>query len=155
MSRQQGFLAAVAVLALVAALVYFPRSDRSGRVEVTGLVTLDGVPLDVIPGSGVVFHALEEASGQGSVASGVIDRQGRYRVDVRRSARGVYPGRYRVGVQGWKWLPGWNPDDVYAPLPPSAVPSWYEQDGNCWPAVEVTTEPRQTIDLPLFSTKPK
>lgn len=155
MSRQQGLLAAVAVLALVAAIVYFPWPDRSGRVEVTGLVTLDGVPLEVIPGSCVVFHAIERVEGQEPTASGQIDRQGRYRIDVHRSARGVFPGRYHVGVQAWKRLPGWNPDDPYAALPPEAVPRWYQDSEESGLAVEVTTERRQTIDLPLVSKKPK
>jgi hypothetical protein len=155
MSRQQGLLAAVAVLAVVAAIVYFPWPDRSGRVEVTGLVTLDGVPLEVIPGSCVAFHAIDPVDGQEPTASGQIDRQGRYRIDVHRSARGVYPGRYHVGVQAWKMLPGYNPDDPYASLPPEAVPRWYQFPEESGLAVEVTTEGKQTIDLPLSSTKPR
>ncbi len=44
MSQRDGLLATVVFLALVVAVIYFPWPDRSGRVEVTGLVTLDGAP---------------------------------------------------------------------------------------------------------------
>jgi hypothetical protein len=155
MSRQQGLFAAVGVLALVAAIVYFPWPDRSGRVQVTGLVTLDGVPLDVIPGSNVVFEGLDLADGRERTASGQIDRQSRYRIDVHRSARGLYPGRYKVSVKGWKWLPGWDPNNPYAPLPPEAVPRWYQDSDESGLVVEVTTQRRQTINLPLATKKPR
>jgi len=153
MSRQQGLWATVAALALVVAVIYFPWPDRSGRVEVTGLVTLGGDPLDVIPGSSVVFEGLDPQEGKERTASGQIDRQGRYRIDVHRSARGVFPGRYKVSVKGWKWLPDWNPDDAYAPLPPSAVPKWYEDADQSGLVVEVTAARRQTIDLPLSAKR--
>jgi hypothetical protein len=155
MSRQQGLLAAVAVLAVVAAIVYFPWPDRSGRVQVTGLVTLDGVPLEVIPGSNVVFEGLDLDQGRERTASGQIDRQSRYRIDVHRSARGLYPGRYKVSVKGWKLLPGWDPNDPYAPLPPAAVPKRYEDADESGLVVEVTSQRRQTIDLPLVTEKPR
>jgi hypothetical protein len=81
--------------------------------------------------------------------SGLIDGQSRYRVDVHRSARGVFPGRYKVSVKAWKRLPGWNPDNIYAPLPPSAVPKRYEDGDESGITVEVTPERSQTIDIKL------
>lgn len=142
-------LAAVVFLALVVAVIYFPWRDRSGRVEVTGLVTLDGAPLVVIPGSNVVFQGLDLSEGKESTVSGLIDGQSRYRVDVHRSARGVFPGRYKVSVKAYKRLPGWNPDDPYAPVPPSAVPKRYENADESGITVEVTSERSQTIDIKL------
>jgi hypothetical protein len=149
MSRRDGLLAAVVFLALVAAIIYFPWPDRSGRVEVTGLVTLDGAPLEVIPGSSVVFQGIDLSEGKESTVSGLIDGQSRYRVDAHRSARGVFPGRYKVSVKAWKRLPGWNPDNIYAPLPPSAVPKRYESVEESGITVEVTPERSQTIDIKL------
>lgn len=149
MSQRDGLLAAVVFLALVVAVIYFPWRDRSGRVEVTGLVTLDGAPLVVIPGSNVVFQGLDLSEGKESTVSGLIDGQSRYRVDVHRSARGVFPGRYKVSVKAYKRLPGWNPDDPYAPVPPSAVPKRYENADESGITVEVTSERSQTIDIKL------
>lgn len=151
MSQRDGLLAAVVFLALVVAIIYFPWPDRSGRVEVTGLVTLDGAPLEVIPGSNVAFEGVDLSEGKERVVSGLIDGQSRYRVDVHSSARGVFPGRYKVSVKAWKRLPGWNPDDPYAyvSMPPSAVPKRYENADESGITVEVTPERSQTIDIKL------
>jgi hypothetical protein len=151
MSQRDGLLAAVVFLALVVAIIYFPWPDRSGRVEVTGLVTLDGAPLEVIPGSNVAFEGVDLSEGKERVVSGLIDGQSRYRVDVHSSARGVFPGRYKVSVKAWKRLPGWNPDDpyAYASMPPAAVPKRYEDADESGITVEVTPERSQTIDIKL------
>ena len=151
MSQRDGLLATVVFLALVVAVIYFPWPDRSGRVEVTGLVTLNGAPLDVIPGSNVVFQGVDLSEGKEPTVSGLIDGQSRYRVDAHRSARGVFPGRYKVSVKAWKRLPGWNPDDphAWAVLPPSAVPKRYEDGDESGITVEVTPERSQTIEIKL------
>lgn len=148
-SQKKVLLLAVAVLATVTVLIYFPWPDRSGRVEVTGIVRLDGQPLDVINGSSVVFQAAELGKGQERTVSGPIDRQGRYRVDAHRSARGVHPGRYRVSIKAWQHVPGFDADNPHAPLPPSAVPKRYEDADASGLAVEVTKAARQVIDLEL------
>ena len=148
MSQRDGLLATVVFLALVVAVIYFPWPDRSGRVEVTGLVTLNGAPLDVIPGSNVVFQGVDLSEGKEPTVSGLIDGQSRYRVDAHRSARGVFPGRYKVSVKAWKRLPGWNPDDPVSP-PTSAIPKRYENADESGITVEVTPERSQNIDIKL------
>jgi hypothetical protein len=148
MSRRQVLLAAVAVLAVLAAIIYFPWPDRSGRVQVTGTVYLNGVPLEVVRGSKIGFGPADAAGG-GYSASGAIDEQGRYRLGTFKPGDGVLPGTYRVSVIAWKKVPGWRDDITYDAPVPSAVPQRYEDAETSDITVEVTPERSQTINIKL------
>lgn len=148
MSRSKVLAIAVAALALVAALLYFPWPDGSGRVQVTGTVFLDNVPLECVRGSLVGFGPADAAGGR-PAASGAIDEQGRFRLGTLEPGDGVLPGSYRVSVQAYKKIPGWRDDIHYGGPVPSAVPKRYEDAGTSDILVEVTPAASQTIDIRL------
>lgn len=62
-----------------------------GREEVTGVVTMDGVPLTAAT---VIFSPVET----GTAAFGETDFEGRYRLGFSKTEPGVEPGRYRVRI---------------------------------------------------------
>jgi hypothetical protein len=61
-------------------------------VPISGTVTLDGTPVE---GANVVFAP---TSGDGSAASGVTDRSGRYRLTTRDPNDGALAGSYLVMI---------------------------------------------------------
>ncbi len=111
-----------------------------GRVEVTGTVYLDGRPLtghDGLVGLGSTTDPSESVAGW-------IDSGGRYRVDKTRARDGVAPGRYRVIVSVHPVATSSAPSVV-------TVPAKYGDPEKSGLTVEVTAQPRQTIDLQLKS----
>lgn len=129
------------MLAILVAARYFRTSSLpAGRVEVTGTVYLDGRPLeghDGLIGMGSTTDTSESVAGW-------IDSGGRYRVDKTRARDGVAPGHYRVIVSV-------HPAFGSAGPPPVTVPAKYGDAEKSGLTVEVTSEPRQTIDLQLKS----
>jgi len=87
-----------------------------GRVQISGVVTLDGVPIE----SGTI--AFRPVDGSGPTA-GVLISHGRY------SAR-VWPGRMRVEIQGYKEVGqeralASDPDSPIVPKTEPIVPEKY------------------------------
>jgi len=151
MTIRNFLLAAVTVLALLVAARYFrPSALPAGRVEVTGTVFLDGSPLTGM--DGWVVMGLKEA-GKGRPAAGLIDAKGRYRVDTFKRGDGLPPGRYGVAVTAWQrsTAPASAAEGGLPAPASSAVPAKYEDATTSGLTVEVTSEPRQTIDLQLKS----
>lgn len=84
-------LAMVGVVAMVA-FVGCGGGVDSGAVPVSGVVTLDGSPLE---GATVTFAP---ASAGGKAASGVTDATGKYQLTTLNPNDGALPGSYNVGV---------------------------------------------------------
>jgi hypothetical protein len=147
MTRAQALMFTFLAALLTAVIVYFPW-DRSGRVQVSGTVRLDGHPLTVIRGSSIAFVSADH---ENRTAVGLIDEGGRYRLDTTRQQKGIFPGRYRVAIKAWERVPGWDDTKSGAPLPPEAVPEHYTDSDTSDLVVEVTTAPRQTIEIDLRS----
>lgn len=141
MSMQRILVGAAIALALAfVASRWRWTSLPTGRVEVTGTVYLDGRPLTGHDG----LVGMGSTSNQSESVAGWIDSGGRYRVDKTRARDGVAPGRYRVIVSV-------HPA-VSSSAPPSVmVPAKYEDPAKSGLTVEVTSQPRQTIDLQLKS----
>ena len=141
MSTQRMLVGAVAALAVVLAAGQFRWSSLpDGRVEVSGMVYLDGSPLE--GAAGTVVMGLD--GDRGAVVAGRIDGRGRYRVDTTHKGDGIAPGRYRVAVTAYR--PGADGGSAA-----SLLPKKYELAATSGLAVEVTSEQRQTIDLKLTS----
>ena len=69
-----------------------PSTPGLDTVKVTGLVTLDGSPVE---GATVVFAP---TGGSGTAASGVTDASGNYQLTTRDPDDGVLPGSYLVMI---------------------------------------------------------
>ena len=65
--------------------------DSLGTVPVTGVVELDGKPVE---GATVVF----KPDGEGRAASGTTDAQGKFKLTTEVNGDGALPGNYKVGV---------------------------------------------------------
>jgi len=141
MSIRYFLFGTLALLAILVAARYFRASSLpSGRVEVTGTVYLDGRPLtghEGLVGMGSTTNPSESVAGW-------IDSGGCFRLDKTRARDGVAPGRYKVIVSA-------QPAASPAGPPPVAVPARYADAAKSGLTVEVTSEPRQTIDLQLKS----
>jgi hypothetical protein len=74
--------------------------------QVSGTVTLDGSPLTTGTGT-VTFHP---ASGQGAIAYGQIDAQGRYKLSTGTNA-GLTPGSYVATVVASEPIPATSPNE--------------------------------------------
>ena len=151
MTMQRVLVGAIVALALIFVVSRFRWSSlHAGRVEVTGTVFLDGLPLVGAEGTVVMGP---EGDDKGRPVAGRIDGSGRYRVDTTRTGDGVAPGRYRVAVSAYLRSP--LPEARAGGMKPapeqSAVPKKYEYPEKSGLTVEVTTQQRQTIDLQLKS----
>lgn len=111
---------------------------------------LDGRPLEGV--AGMVAMGREGGDAIRPVV-GRIDPRGRYRIDTLRTGDGVAPGRYLVAVTAYRRSPSpaSSAEGVEPPPEPAAVPEKYEDATTSGLTVEVTSEPRQTIDLQLKS----
>lgn len=138
--RNALFGTAVVLAILVAARFLRGPAPPVGRVEVTGTVYLDSTPLQGYDGVVQMWSANDPNEG----VAGWIDARGRYRVDKTRARDGVAPGSYTVIVTVYPAAPSGGP-------PPVAVPAKYADAEKSGLTVEVTSEPRQTIDLHLKS----
>lgn len=150
MTIRQVLFGTVAVLALLVSARYFRSSSPpTGRVEVTGTVFLDGSPLTGCEG----FVGLGSEAKFSEVVVGRLDAGGHFRLDRTRARDGVAPGRYGVAVTAYRRsMNPAPPADGGLPAPePAAVPAKYEDATTSGLTVEVTSEPRQTIDLHLKS----
>ena len=148
MSRDQILAVAVILLALAVAAVYVPWRGTGGRVQVTGRVLLEGVPVEAVRGSKIGFSPAEAAGGK-PPANGPIDEQGRFRLGTFAPGDGVLPGVYRVSVTAYTKTPDYR-DSIYFHKPlPSAVPERYCDSQTSDLIVEVTPERSQTIDIKL------
>lgn len=143
MSTQRSLVTAVVALALVFFASRFRWSSLpTGRVDVSGTVHLDGSPLQ--DAAGTVVMGLD--ADRGAVVAGRIDGSGRYRVDTTHKGDGIAPGRYRVAVSAYR--PDASPGDAASE---SLLLKKYESVTTSGLTVEVTSQPRQTIDLQLLS----
>lgn len=143
MSTQRILVAAVLAFALAFAASRFRWSSLpAGRVEVSGTVYLEGSPLQ--GAAGTVVMGLD--ADRGAVVAGRIDASGRYRVDTTHKGDGIAPGRYRVAVTAYR--PDAAPGDAAGE---SLLPKKLESALTSGLLVEVTAQPRQTIDLHLKS----
>lgn len=81
------------ILAVVAAAAFFGSGcgDVNRPVKVTGVVTLDGAPVD----DAVV--AFQPASEKGRAATGLTDKRGNFRL-ATQTEDGALPGEYKVVV---------------------------------------------------------
>lgn len=97
-----------------------PKSDNPATVPVTGVVTLDGQPVE---GANVMFQSPEQGS------FGLTDAQGRYELQTFEPGDGAMPGEYRVAISKVKvFLPKveqGEPGYVEPPPPEHLVPSKY------------------------------
>lgn len=91
MSRRWNVLIVVSVLAVCLAGVIGCGKGRPGTVRVTGVVTLDGSPVE---GASVTFYPAEG----GRPASGTTDAQGKFTLTTFESGDGAPPGNYNVTV---------------------------------------------------------
>lgn len=85
------WMGVVASLALVS--LGCQKGSGLDTVQVSGLVTLDGAPVE---GANVTFAPA--ATGGGRAASGVTDKTGRYRLTTLDPNDGALPGNYVVTV---------------------------------------------------------
>jgi hypothetical protein len=150
MPTQRILAGALVALAVVLVASRFRWSSLpAGRVEVSGTVFLDGSPL--LGSEGTVVMGTE-GEGKGRPVAGRIDGSGRYRVDTVHAGDGVAPGLYRVAVSAYRRTTSPRLPDGATPVPePAAVPKKYEDPAKSGLTVEVTAQPRQTIDLQLKS----
>lgn len=81
-----------ALLLVVTALGCGPR--KPSVVSVTGVVTLDGKPVE----KAAVTLVPSEAQAAGLPASGITDQQGRFTLSTDKIGPGAMPGEYRATV---------------------------------------------------------
>jgi hypothetical protein len=91
--------------------------NRSGRVPVSGTVTVDGRPL----ASGDI--AFTPASGQGSSAGAAIER-GRYSISAEQ---GLLPGDYKVSIHAFRGTGKKTWDGMGEPTAPESQKKYVEQ----------------------------
>jgi len=70
-----------------------PGCGGGGKVKVSGVVTLDGGPVE---GATVTFVPVDKGSGQ--MASGTTDKEGVFRLSTSKPDDGAFPGEYKVTV---------------------------------------------------------
>lgn len=93
---------------------------KPARTAVSGIVMLDGVPIE---GAVVTLHPVQE----GNMALGITDLGGRFDLETFERADGVVPGEYQITVS--KQVPG----DAAAPSESST------------PGAPQPTEPKQVF----------
>jgi hypothetical protein len=93
---------------------------RSGPelAEVTGVVTLDGVP------TGKLSVQFSPAFEKGTPAYGVTDAEGRYFLQFSVDRTGALPGRYKVGVEPLE--PEYDEAGNLVGAPPVKLPARYQ-----------------------------
>ena len=109
-------IAAAPVLLATSALVLSLAGcgEGSGRVEVTGSVTLDGQPLD----SGLINFRPAEGHSAASSGGGIVD--GGFELP---GEKGLQPGKYRVTIQAFRKTGRMFPQvDPGGPQMPEQVP---------------------------------
>jgi len=79
--------------AIVVAAVLAGPGCGGGKVKVTGVVLLDGKPVE---GAVVTFHPADP--GKGHQASGTTDAEGVFRLSTTKPDDGAVPGDYKVTV---------------------------------------------------------
>ncbi len=84
--------AAMMIVALTSLIGLVGCGDDKGLISVSGVVTLDGVPVH----DASVTFAPTEASG--TAASGTTDDSGRFSLSSNGTDRGCKPGKYKVTV---------------------------------------------------------
>jgi len=88
MHRLRWSWAAVAVAAALAG----PGCGR-GLVKVTGVVRLDGKPVE---GAMVTYHPVDPNKGR--IAHGTTDKEGAFQLSTTRPNDGAFPGEYKVTI---------------------------------------------------------
>lgn len=116
--------------------------SRSGPelAEVTGVVTLDGVP------SGKLSVQFSPVFEKGTPAYGVTDAEGRYFLQFNVDRTGAMPGRYAVGVEPLE--PEYDEAGNLVGPPPIKLPARYQSGGSLTAEVVSGTN---SIDFDLTS----
>ncbi len=115
------------------------------QTEVTGTVQLDGKPLAIGPTQRgtVVFQPI----GDGAVATGLIDRHGKYRLSTT-SGLGLTPGKYAITVRAIEVVPA--SDETGEPTGRPLTPSSYAAVATSGFSFEIVAG-NNTCDLELSS----
>lgn len=156
------FVASVIVVVVIAWWLLRPSAPEF--VEVHGMVTLNGKPLDTVT---IRFVPDTERGNFGPLSSAVTDREGRYVIRCDKFERdGVVPGAYRIALLDITALPSLGGDkagrvgasDKGAPKNPgkvSRIPRRYE-DISSTPLRDVVVEPGvQEMNFDLTGPKKK
>jgi hypothetical protein len=93
----EGIMRSMSVRGVVAVvcgvcLMVISGCSGSGLVPITGTVMVDGSPAE---GAVLLFHPTDDP--RGTVATGVVEADGRYKL-VSNMREGVAPGKYKVSI---------------------------------------------------------
>lgn len=125
----------VVIWLFAAGLLSLPScGPRSDRLQITGKVSLDGVPLD---GGTIRFTSL---AGQKLLASGAVVQKGEYRIPAEK---GLSPGSYHVEItapdsSAPRVMVRATPGGPGIPVAPERVPAEYNVDSK--KTIEVTAD---------------
>lgn len=134
-----------ATVILTALLAATGCGERSGRLAVSGEVTLDGAPLD---SGSIRFTSLNREK---LIASGAVIQEGAYFVP---EDHGLLPGAYHIEIyspddKGPKVLVRQTPGGPALPVPRERIPSEYNAESE--KTIEVTAESDNQFDFDIVS----
>jgi hypothetical protein len=111
--------------------------------QVSGTVTLDGVPLN----KGTVSLMPDAGT---NTAAGEIDSSGKFQLSTHKLGDGVPPGKYRAGITAWEVVPEMQ-DDGTMVEGKSLIPEKYMNPQTSGLTAEITDEASQEIVFRLRS----
>jgi hypothetical protein len=129
-----------ALLMVAAGCGYKP--DLPPTAEVSGSVTLDGQPL---PGAMIQFVPDPQKGTKGAAGVAASDEKGHYEVTTA-GVKGALVGSHKIAVEARK-----RPKDGTDTLPPSLIPTRYNNPSTSGLATEVKKDQKNVVDLPLRS----
>ena len=141
--------------AVLVAAVALAGCGGRGTVKVSGVVTLDGKPIE---GAIVTFHP--DGGDKAKFASGTADKDGNFQLTTTKPNDGAYPGDYKVAViyaEGVVAAQSDNMKDAFAsldkqkgkklPPPKFVVPKKYQEPGTSGIKQKVPTDGSVKLEL--------
>ncbi len=118
------------------------KPDLPPTAEVSGTVTVDGQPL---PGAMIQFVPDAQKGTKGAAGVAASDEKGHFEVTTA-GVKGALVGSHKIRVEARA-----KPKNETETMPPSLIPTEYNNPSTSGLRAEVKTDQKNVVDLPLKS----